>query len=97
MRRRPARARAATHKSRRPRVARAEGISVSDAVREAITEHIDRKRQDKAFRERLQPDEQITQLEEALALFRGEPLAGIDYSWAAPPTFDSSVAGGSAS
>ncbi len=34
-------------------VARAEGISVSDAVREAITEHIDRKRRDKAFRERL--------------------------------------------
>jgi hypothetical protein len=34
-------------------VARAEGISVSDAVREAITEHIDRKRKDKAFRERL--------------------------------------------
>ena len=34
-------------------VARAEGISVSDAVREAIAEHIERKRQDKAFRERL--------------------------------------------
>ena len=34
-------------------VARAEGISVSDAVREAITEHIDRKRKDKVFRERL--------------------------------------------
>jgi len=34
-------------------VARAEGISVSDAVRDAITEHIDRKRKDKAFRERL--------------------------------------------
>jgi hypothetical protein len=34
-------------------VARAEGISVSDAVREAITEHIDRKRNDKAFRDRL--------------------------------------------
>ena len=34
-------------------VARAEGISVSDAVREAITEHIGRKRKDKAFRERL--------------------------------------------
>jgi hypothetical protein len=34
-------------------VARAEGISVSDAVREAIAEHIDRKRKDKAFRERL--------------------------------------------
>ena len=34
-------------------VARAEGISVSDAVREAIAEHIERKRKDKAFRERL--------------------------------------------
>ncbi len=34
-------------------VARAEGISVSDAVREAITEHIERKRKDEAFRERL--------------------------------------------
>jgi Arc/MetJ-type ribon-helix-helix transcriptional regulator len=34
-------------------VARAEGISVSDAVREAITEHIARKRKDKAFQERL--------------------------------------------
>lgn len=34
-------------------VARAEGISVSDAVREAITEHIERKRKDKAFRDRL--------------------------------------------
>lgn len=34
-------------------VARAEGISVSDAVREAIAEHIARKRTDKAFRERL--------------------------------------------
>ena len=34
-------------------VARAEGISVSDAVREAISEHIDRKRKDKAFRQRL--------------------------------------------
>ena len=34
-------------------VARAEGISVSDAVREAITEHIERKRTDKGFRERL--------------------------------------------
>lgn len=34
-------------------VARAEGISVSDAVREAISEHIERKRKDKAFRERL--------------------------------------------
>jgi hypothetical protein len=34
-------------------VARAEGISVSDAVREAIAEHIARKRKNKAFRERL--------------------------------------------
>jgi hypothetical protein len=34
-------------------VARAEGMTVSDAVREAITEHIERKRKDKAFRERL--------------------------------------------
>jgi post-segregation antitoxin (ccd killing protein) len=34
-------------------VARAEGISVSDAVREAIAEHIERKRTDAAFRERL--------------------------------------------
>ncbi len=34
-------------------VARAEGISVSDAVREAIAEHIERKRKDKAFRNRL--------------------------------------------
>jgi hypothetical protein len=34
-------------------VARAEGISVSDAVREAITEHIARKRKDRVFRERL--------------------------------------------
>jgi hypothetical protein len=34
-------------------VARAEGISVSDAVREAISEHIERKRKDNAFRERL--------------------------------------------
>ncbi len=34
-------------------VARAEGITVSDAVREAISEHIARKRKDKAFRERL--------------------------------------------
>ena len=33
---------------------RAEGISVSDAVREAIAEHIERKRKDKAFRARLQ-------------------------------------------
>ena len=45
--------------TRRPRrsdeleaVTRAEGISVSDAVREAIAEHIARKRKDKAFRER---------------------------------------------
>jgi post-segregation antitoxin (ccd killing protein) len=35
------------------KLARAEGISVSDAVREAIAEHIARKRKDKAFRERL--------------------------------------------
>ena len=34
-------------------IARAEGMSVSDAVREAIAEHIARKRKDKAFRERL--------------------------------------------
>jgi hypothetical protein len=34
-------------------IARVDGISVSDAVREAINEHIDRKRKDKAFRERL--------------------------------------------
>jgi post-segregation antitoxin (ccd killing protein) len=34
-------------------IARAEGINVSDAVREAIAEHIQRKRKDKAFRERL--------------------------------------------
>jgi hypothetical protein len=34
-------------------VARADGISVSDAVREAIGEHIERKRNDKAFRDRL--------------------------------------------
>ena len=34
-------------------VARAEGISVSDAVREAIAEHIELKRKDAAFRERL--------------------------------------------
>jgi hypothetical protein len=34
-------------------VAPAKGISVSDAVREALTEHIDRKRKDAAFRERL--------------------------------------------
>ncbi|MBI4172304.1 MAG: ribbon-helix-helix protein, CopG family [Actinobacteria bacterium] len=34
-------------------VARAEGISVSDAVREAIAEHVERKRKDSVFRERL--------------------------------------------
>ena len=34
-------------------VARAEGMSVSDTIREAINEHIERKRKDKAFRERL--------------------------------------------
>jgi post-segregation antitoxin (ccd killing protein) len=34
-------------------VARAESITVSEAVREAIAEHIERKRKDKAFRERL--------------------------------------------
>lgn len=34
-------------------VARADGISVSDAVREAITEHIARKRGDEEFRQRL--------------------------------------------
>jgi hypothetical protein len=34
-------------------VARAEGVSVSDAVREAIAAHIERKRNDTAFRERL--------------------------------------------
>lgn len=34
-------------------VARAEGITVSDAVREAISEHIERKRTDEAFRARL--------------------------------------------
>jgi len=34
-------------------VARAEGISVSDAVRVAIAEHIERKRKDEAFRDRL--------------------------------------------
>jgi predicted DNA-binding protein len=32
-------------------VARVEGITVSDAVREAITEHIERKRKNKAFRD----------------------------------------------
>lgn len=35
-------------------VARAEGMSVADAVRTAIAEHIERKRKDKAFRQRLQ-------------------------------------------
>ena len=34
-------------------VARADGISVSDAVREAIAEHIERRRKDKAFQDRL--------------------------------------------
>jgi post-segregation antitoxin (ccd killing protein) len=34
-------------------VARAEGITVSEAVREAIAEHIVRKRKDKAFQGRL--------------------------------------------
>jgi hypothetical protein len=34
-------------------IARAEGISLSDAVRQAIGEHIERKRKDKAFRDRL--------------------------------------------
>ena len=34
-------------------VARAEGMSVADAVRTAIAEHIERKRKDEAFRERL--------------------------------------------
>jgi Ribbon-helix-helix protein, copG family len=34
-------------------VARADGISVSDAVREAITEHIAGKRGDEEFRQRL--------------------------------------------
>jgi predicted DNA-binding protein len=34
-------------------VARAEGITVSDAVREAIGAHIERKRNDDAFRTRL--------------------------------------------
>jgi hypothetical protein len=34
-------------------VARTEGISVSDAVRGAITKHIERMRKDKAFRDRL--------------------------------------------
>lgn len=34
-------------------VARADGISVAEAVREAITEHIARKRSDEAFRDRL--------------------------------------------
>jgi hypothetical protein len=34
-------------------VSRAEGISVAEVVRDAITEHIARKRSDKAFRDRL--------------------------------------------
>jgi hypothetical protein len=34
-------------------VARAEGISVSDAVREAIKEHVERKRRDEKFRARV--------------------------------------------
>lgn len=34
-------------------VARADGISVSDAVRQAIVEHIDRRRHDKKFKARL--------------------------------------------
>ena len=34
-------------------VARVEGISVSAVVRDAIAEHIERRRKDKAFRERL--------------------------------------------
>lgn len=34
-------------------VARADGISISDAVREAISEHIERKRRDKRFQSRL--------------------------------------------
>jgi Arc/MetJ-type ribon-helix-helix transcriptional regulator len=34
-------------------VARADGVSVSDAVRQAIVEHIDRRRQDKKFKARL--------------------------------------------
>ena len=34
-------------------VARADGMSVAEAVREAITEHIGRKRSDEAFRDRL--------------------------------------------
>ena len=34
-------------------VARAEGINVSDAAREAIAEHIAGKRKEKAFRKRL--------------------------------------------
>ena len=35
-------------------VARADGVSISDAVRDAITEHIDRRRQDEEFKARLQ-------------------------------------------
>ena len=34
-------------------VARAEGISVSEVVRDAITDHIAQKRSDEAFRDRL--------------------------------------------
>lgn len=34
-------------------VARADGVSVSDAVRQAIVEHINRRRQDKEFKARL--------------------------------------------
>jgi Arc/MetJ-type ribon-helix-helix transcriptional regulator len=34
-------------------VARADGVSVSDAVRRAIVEHIERRRQDKEFKARL--------------------------------------------
>lgn len=34
-------------------IARVEDITVSEAVREAITEHVDAKRSDKAFQERL--------------------------------------------
>lgn len=35
-------------------IARVEDITVSEAVREAITEHVDAKRSDKAFQERLE-------------------------------------------
>jgi hypothetical protein len=34
-------------------VARADGMTVSEAVRDAISEHVARKRKDKAFRARL--------------------------------------------